>query len=307
MPGALALGADTVDPAPATVQPLQVSGIHNLYRLTPDLLSGSAPESDSAFAALAQLGVKTLISVDGARPDVEAARRHGLRYVHLPHGYDGISPDLQLRLVQAAQWLPGPVYVHCHHGKHRGPATAAVICMANAGWTSAQATAWLAAAGTATNYVGLYQVVQRFEPPTPAQRQSSSPNFPETAPVSGLVEAMVGIDRRWEHLRAVRAAAFRPPAEHPDLVPAHEAMLLTELYREARRLTESRDRGPDFLVQLEAAENLAVQLRLELEEFAVSPTPERQLKLDALFNAAAQQCTSCHRAHRDAVPAKAAR
>jgi len=132
-----------------------------------------------------------------------------MRYVHLPHGYDGISTNLQLQLARAAETLPGPIYVHCHHGKHRGPAAAAIICMANNGWSSDQAETWLVAAGTATNYAGLYQVVRQFQKPTAAQLRSISSDFPETAKVSGLVDAMVDIDNRWDYLKAIRAAAYQ--------------------------------------------------------------------------------------------------
>ena len=39
--------------------------------------------------------------------------------------------------------LPGPVFVHCHHGMHRGPAAAAVCAMSKEGWDRRQALAWL--------------------------------------------------------------------------------------------------------------------------------------------------------------------
>src|SRR4051812_6205480 len=64
-------------------------GIHNLFRLSPKLYTGSVPEGEAGFRSLRALGVRTLISVDGARPDVATARRFGLLYVHLPIGYDG--------------------------------------------------------------------------------------------------------------------------------------------------------------------------------------------------------------------------
>ena len=35
---------------------------------------------------LAEAGVRTIVSVDGAVPDLDAARRWGMRYVHLEHG-----------------------------------------------------------------------------------------------------------------------------------------------------------------------------------------------------------------------------
>src|SRR5215203_3182916 len=71
---------------PEPPRKLDAPGIENLYRLTEGLYSGGQPEGEAGFAALKRLGVRTIISVDGARPDVETARRFGMRYVHLPVG-----------------------------------------------------------------------------------------------------------------------------------------------------------------------------------------------------------------------------
>src|SRR6185436_3172872 len=101
--------------------------LHNLFRVTTNILSGSSPYRDAAFAEIARLGVKTIISVDGTRPDVETARNHGLRYIHLPFGYAGVPTNRVAELVKAARTASGPIYVHCHHGLHRGPAAVAVI------------------------------------------------------------------------------------------------------------------------------------------------------------------------------------
>ena len=106
---------------PGTPERLEIRGIENTFRLSPRLYSGGDPHGVEALAALKELGVRTIISVDGATPDVETARKLGLRYVHLPIGYDGVPREQAVRLVQAVKTLPGPVYVHCHHGKHRGP------------------------------------------------------------------------------------------------------------------------------------------------------------------------------------------
>src|SRR5262245_6224214 len=69
--GAAGGGADGPVPGP-------VPGLHNVYRLGDRLYSGSSPEGDAGFASLRKLGVKTVLSVDGARPDLERARRYGL-------------------------------------------------------------------------------------------------------------------------------------------------------------------------------------------------------------------------------------
>src|SRR5688572_27925661 len=54
------------------------------------VISGAQPD-DAAFAALRELGVVTIISVDGAKPFLELARRYCMRCVYLSHGYDRIS------------------------------------------------------------------------------------------------------------------------------------------------------------------------------------------------------------------------
>jgi protein tyrosine phosphatase (PTP) superfamily phosphohydrolase (DUF442 family) len=104
---------------------LEISGIHNAFRVTDKVYSGSQPEGDEAFVALAKLGVKTIISVDGSKPDVEAAHKHGLRYIHLPFGYDGVPTNRIVELAKAAETLSGPIFVHCHHGLPRGPTAVA--------------------------------------------------------------------------------------------------------------------------------------------------------------------------------------
>src|SRR5690349_16800920 len=72
---------------------IEIPGVHNAFRATQRIYSGSQPEGDEAFAAIAKLGVKTILSVDGSKPDAATARKHGLRYVHLPIGYDGVPTN----------------------------------------------------------------------------------------------------------------------------------------------------------------------------------------------------------------------
>ena len=76
--------------AAAPPERLDLPGLENVYRLGPQLYSGGEPRGEEAFAALRALGIKTAISVDGATPDTETAQKFGIRYVHLPVGYDGI-------------------------------------------------------------------------------------------------------------------------------------------------------------------------------------------------------------------------
>src|SRR5262245_28041450 len=149
---------------------IEIDGLHNVFRVSPQIYSGSGPEDAKAFAALAKLGIKTIISVDGARPNVTAAKKAGLRYVHLPIGYGGVPNERVVQLAKALHELPGPFYIHCHHGQHRGPAAAAVaqLC-ADEKCTVADALMLLKSAGTDARYKGLFESITKFERPKPTE------------------------------------------------------------------------------------------------------------------------------------------
>ncbi|MCP4786243.1 MAG: dual specificity protein phosphatase family protein [Fuerstiella sp.] len=103
-------------------------GLENLIRASGRVLCGSEPRGKSAFKTLKKLGVNTIVSVDGAAPQVVLAKQVGIRYIHIPIGYDGVSKEAGQSLTRAVQETDGAIYVHCHHGHHRGPAAAAIAC-----------------------------------------------------------------------------------------------------------------------------------------------------------------------------------
>lgn len=268
--------------------------IENLYRVGQDLFSGGEPKGEPAFAQLAALGVKTIVSVDGAIPDVDRARRHGLRYVHLPLGYNRFSTEACLRLAKAAATLPGPVFVHCHHGKHRGPTAAAIMAMTREGWTRDQAERWLTQAGTSTNYSGLYATVRDWQRPGADALTGVSSDFPEIARTSDLVRAMVEVDRAWDHLKAIAEAGFQAPPDQPDLVPLREAQRLAERLAESQQHAERAQADADLRQRLDEA---ARQARALARLLAADPLPSESLRRQ--FKIVAQSCTDCHRAYRD--------
>lgn len=278
---------------------LELGGIENAFRVSPRLYSGGEPRGAEAFAALKALGVRTVLSVDGATPDLESARQHGIRYVHLPIGYDGVPREQAIRIIRAVQTLPGPVFVHCHHGKHRGPAAVAVCGLANEGWTEAQAVSWLKQAGTAPEYRGLYRAAEGFAPPTPAELDGAGVEFPERAEVPAFVETMVRVDGHWDRLKAAREAGYRAPADHPDVDPPHEALQLTEQFREAARLDEVKAKGDEFLRQLATAGRDAEALGRALRAYAETPGDGTRRAAEAAFTAVSRGCTNCHARHRD--------
>jgi hypothetical protein len=278
---------------------LELAGLHNVFRVTDRLYSGSSPEGDTGFEALQKLGVRTIVSVDGARPEVERARKFGLRYVHLPIGYDGVPRERALRIARAVRDLPGAVYIHCHHGKHRGPAAAAVVhlCL-DEKCTVAEAIADMRRAGTDPHYAGLYAAAEQIRRPTREELDHVSDSFPEVAQVPALALLMVEIDQRWDNLKRARAAGWKTPADHPDIDPPHEALQLREHFREAARVGTAKDRPDDFRGKLADSEQAAGALE---EALRVKSTPAAANKA---FGVLRERCSQCHAHYRD-VPRSA--
>jgi hypothetical protein len=199
--------------------------------------------------------------VDGARPDAVTAHKYGLRYVHLPFGYDGISRQRVLELAKAVRDLPGPFYIHCHHGKHRGPTAAAAIhlCL-DEKCSVEQAVAEMRRAGTDPHYTGLYAVPETLIRPSLTELDRVEAHFPEAAEVPGLAQVMAEIDARWDNLKRIQAAGWKIPSDHADLDPPHEALQLVEQYQEARRLEQVKKRSEEFKRWLADAEEKASKL-----------------------------------------------
>lgn len=274
-------------------------GLHNVYRVTADLFSGGNPEGEEGFRSLMGLGVKTVISVDGARPDVATAHKFGLRYVHLPFGYDGIPRYQVLRLARAVRDLPGPFYVHCHHGKHRGPAAAASIhlCM-DEECSVERAVAEMKRAGTDPHYTGLYAVPKTLVRPTHAELDRVPADFPEVAEVPGMAQVMVEIDARWENLKLVRAAGWATPTDHADLDPAHEALQLVEQHREAGRLGRVEGRTGEFRRWMADAEDNVEALEGLLRAGRDDRRKDRPSS-ERAFRKVEESCAKCHAKYRN--------
>ena len=285
---------------------LEAKHLPNPWQIHPKVISGGLPEGDAAFAELAKLGVKTVISVDGAKPDVVRAKKQGLRYVHLPHGYDGVPSGRMQELAKAVRDMPGQVYIHCHHGKHRSPAAAAVACVGAGFLDSAAAERVLVAAGTSEGYKGLYQSAReakRFEGNLLDELKAE---FPETAELPPLAEAMVALEHTHDHLKQVAAAGWKSPPDHPDIDPAHESLLLREHFTEMLR-TDAVQKEPEaFQALLRTSEAAALELEAALRAWKAAgmsdPAPAA-----AAFDRVSANCKSCHTAYRDVPLSEKAR
>ena len=298
-PPVAAADARTDRPA-AAFAPLPTGALHNAYRVTDKVLSGAAPEGEASFAALRDLGVKTVISVDGARPDVETARRFGLRYVHLPIGYDDVAPREARAIARAIDEVDGPVYVHCHHGRHRSAAAVATACVMNRRLRPEQAVSVLRTFGTGANYRGLWASALGARPLDPAELAAVKVDYREAAPIPPLAEAMVEIDQTLDRLKLAEKAGWRSPALHPDVDPPHEALQLMEKLRELGRTDDARVRPEQYRKMLAEGEAGARTLHESLLAWsAAGRAGAPPAKAAASMKAIGSSCAGCHKSFRD--------
>ncbi|MCB9846626.1 MAG: cytochrome c [Phycisphaeraceae bacterium] len=268
-------------------------GVHNLHEVDDRLVSGSVPEGDVGFDTLASMGIRTIISVDGASPDVARAEARGMRYVHIPITYAQATERQQLEIARAVRDLPGPIYIHCHHGKHRGPAAAASAAVLLGVFSPEQGVAFMKTAGTAPSYSGLYACVAQANRASSESLDKAPHTFPSIQRARGIVAAMVEVDIAHENLAQIRAAGWTVPANHPDLVPAAEAGRQTDDMRLSAEDPNAIARGDDFMTRL--AHAIAAASALEQDIVAGAPSD----RLEARWQRVAASCTDCHTIYRN--------
>jgi protein tyrosine phosphatase (PTP) superfamily phosphohydrolase (DUF442 family) len=292
------LGLFAAEPAgtkpPPAFASVETKDLHNAHRISDRLVSGAAPETEQAFKDLQALGVKTILTVDGAQPDVETAKRYGMRYVHLPIGYDGVEREEGKRIAKALTELPGPIYVHCHHGKHRSAAAVAVACVMNGQLRPEQAESVLKTFGTGENYLGLWKAARDARPLDAKELAETKVEYVERAKIPELAERMVAIDGHMDHLKSIENAGWTSPPDHPDLDPAHEALQLEEHLRETARTDDTKARPQAYRTQLTDAEAAAAKLREVL-----GGKPVDLKTAGAAFKTLGTSCASCHKSFRD--------
>lgn len=269
------------------------AGLHNLFEVVPGVYSGSQPEGEDGFDSLKALGVRTVISVDGVTPDLARAHARGMRYAHVPVQYRTITREQQLQVAAVLRDLPGPVFIHCHHGKHRGPTAAALGLMAIGRMTPEEGATLQREAKTSPHYSGLYEAVAMNRRFSPAELALRGDSVPEAASVSGTVAVMARVDEILANLRDVERAGWKAPPNHPDLVPASEAGQMHNALRSLEAHEESVKLGDDY-VRLMIESIRAAQA---LEDAIVAG--QSASELSAALKRLDTSCVACHKAHRD--------
>jgi hypothetical protein len=238
-------------------------------------------------------------------------------------------------LVRAVRDLPKPIYIHCHHGKHRSAGAAGTIGV-SLGWMSnATAAERMKVSQTAESYTGLWACTAKAAPMMAAAIDAARADFPEITKPDSMVAAMVVIDEAFDRLKLVEKNGWKVPADHPDLAPAADAGKLADLLRllvDDASLKSLDDAGSkDFAALLvdgaaksSALEEALVQLKIGASPKGGSKAPtsggaaggasgtsgsasvgetaltdEERARLKSAMAAVGANCKACHVKYRD--------
>jgi len=269
------------------------AGMEVFQKAAGRIYCGSQPDGEMDFKEMAKMGIKLVISVDGAVPDVAAAKASGIRTIHLPLGYDAVPPEAVVAFSEALKQTDAPIFIHCHHGKHRGPAATAIAAMIDGTMDSATALKFLETSGTSKDYSGLWRDVREFKAvPTGIKGMPLA----EVAKVEQVAEAMVSVDEAFNKLHGIAGRNDKGPkpslnqGDYDQFISA--SMLLVEGMRESKRHSENEKRPEDLSKAFTAAEAHALELHRLLKNGDME-------KASALFPKLKQDCKNCHKQFRD--------
>jgi protein tyrosine phosphatase (PTP) superfamily phosphohydrolase (DUF442 family) len=287
----LGLGACISTPTSSHVLKVKAEGLPLVLKIANlELYCGGQPQGELGFSSLAELGVRTVVNVGGASPDLKTAAKFGIEYVHIPIGYDGIDEISAAALQRVARDCEFPVYVHCYHGQHRGPAAAALIARAAGGIGPADAVKIMEAAETNPGYSGLWRDVREW---VPLDAEDWFPELESVAVIDDFTAGMAAVDRVWDRMKLIRSAQWGTPPSHPDLVASLEADYLADLlFNTIHSASTGNNSVSRFnklaLESIEASRELVAGIKAGSNDAA-----------EASFSRLGNACTQCHRSFRN--------
>jgi protein-tyrosine phosphatase len=132
-------GAPAAAPSRQWAQPLEVSGVPNLHKVSPWLYRSAQPTA-AGMRNLQGLGIKTVVNLRTFHSDRDLVRGTRLHYQHIyMQAWDPEEDDVVrfLRVVTDPRRLP--VLVHCQHGADRTGLLVAAYRVAVQGWSKEEA------------------------------------------------------------------------------------------------------------------------------------------------------------------------
>ena len=143
-------------------------GLKHVARMNANLYRGEQPKGDG-FAALKEMGIKTVICLRNHHSSKEEVEEMGMAYVAIPIKADISSrppSDEQVKLFFDTVLDPAkaPAYFHCKVGRDRTGTMAAIYRIEVDGWTNEEAVEELQAFGYHDIYRDLINFVKEYKP-----------------------------------------------------------------------------------------------------------------------------------------------
>jgi hypothetical protein len=303
MAAPLALTTSAYEAAGALPLPQQeareLPGLHHVYALSEEIISGAEPEGEQAFVELQKMGIKTVLSVDGKVPDAVTAAKYGLRYVHVPIRYSGITEEERVAIAKTFRELEGPFYVHCYHGQHRGPAAAALGRVVLDGAGRDQAIAEMRQyCGTSKKYEGLYRDIAAGALPDESVTKASDFDFAPAFRFDGVRATMVEMSRSYDTLVDLSKRAWQASADHPDATAQGEAQRLYQALSQAHDLPETALRPENYRQWMASGVEQSSAL-LQLLKGQPATDEATSAKAVELLGQIGKSCEACHAEYRN--------
>ncbi len=184
LPGilALALSAAGLQAASSPKVPgPEVPGVHNFHQVNEHVYRGAQPNKQG-FAALAKLGIKTVIDLRGEKSERGVVEGAGMHYVRLAWSGYKAPVDQQISTVLSlmndnSAW---PVFIHCRRGADRTGTAIACYRIAHDRWTNQQALDEAKTFGMSSSEILMQRFILHFTAPTP--QLAATPVPPATVP-----------------------------------------------------------------------------------------------------------------------------
>lgn len=117
---------------------IKAGKLENLYRVDAELYRSEQPKK-SDFAALNQLGVKSVINLRTLHKDNRKAKKASCTIEHCPVVTKNISYEDVVEILKLIEKSPKPVLIHCWHGSDRTGCVVAAYRMCRNNWTKEEA------------------------------------------------------------------------------------------------------------------------------------------------------------------------
>lgn len=275
--------------------PRSYDGVQQVVAFSPWLFSGSKPSGDIGFTSLQTMQVQTIICVDGIPPELDAPEALGMKTYHIPIKYGQPTKKQILDLAAAVEIgrRRGNSYIHCHHGKHRSAAAAAVALIGLGISTREEMEQRMSVSETSSQYEGLWIAVAQAEVLDEDDFLRHEKTLQSKVLPEGMTEQMIAIDDAFENLSRIEQSNWNPPIDHPDIVAVAEAGAIAESFRCINKSEIARRYSVDFETQLSIALSAAIDL-----ERALSNNNSTDQELSDSMRALSNTCTTCHRAFR---------